>query len=123
MPTPGVARGTISFPLTRTRARDRLVLMLVCAVWRISGHGHARVATSGSCVMSEFKQADRHACDGRVSVDRAYDDGDLYTLTVEHDGVVQTLTMSAFNASRVFVGIACMLRIPLSQRVQKEIKL
>lgn len=70
--------------------------------------------------MSEFKQAERLPLDGEIGVARQ--GVDHFVLHVENGGVREQMTVSKFNAARVFGALALFLEIPLPPKVKKAIK-
>ena len=70
--------------------------------------------------MGRFVQAARLPGDGTVSLRR---DGDHLEVSVTTDGVVSSVRMSEYNASRIFAFLAIFLEIPLPAQLGKAIKL
>jgi hypothetical protein len=71
--------------------------------------------------MTDFVQAERRLEDGAISVSRGAP-GMLH-LSVVTDGKEEGITLSEYNAARIFGCIAVMLGIPLGNKVGKAIKL
>lgn len=69
----------------------------------------------------DFVQAPRRPEDGAISVSRV--EPGMLRLSVVTDGQEETITLSEYNAARIFAGIALMLHIPLGRAVGKAIKL
>lgn len=70
--------------------------------------------------MSEFKQAERHPGDGPMYVGK--EGGEHVRIECTTDGKPQTMLLSAFNAARVFGGLALALGIPLPSSIGEAIK-
>ncbi len=68
-----------------------------------------------------FKQAERLVGDGLVRVH--HNDDESLTVSVMRNGTIEHITLSEFNAARVFGMIGLMLGIPLTKAVGKAIKL
>jgi hypothetical protein len=71
--------------------------------------------------MDDLKMPERQPGDGTASV-QAPTDG-VIAISVTTDGEAQAITMSRYNAWRVFGMLALMLGLPLSAKVGKAIKL
>lgn len=71
--------------------------------------------------MATFVQPPRTPSDGAVSVRHPTDD--IIEIEVTTNGVTSNISMSTYNATRVFAMLSLMLRIPLSTAVGKAIKL
>lgn len=70
--------------------------------------------------MSDGKQPPRAETDGAV---RVWWDGDDLCVSCETDGKGQMVKMGEFNAWRIFGMMAVLLKVTLSKKVSKGIKL
>ena len=68
-----------------------------------------------------FKQSPRTAIDGPVKVDRNVDES--LTISAKHGADEQSLTVTPYNASRLYAMIGLLLGIPHHPSVGKAIKL
>lgn len=72
--------------------------------------------------MSNFVQAPRGSADGAVTVSRDCPPG-MLRLSAETNDEIETITLSEYNAARLFGMLSLFLNIPLSAKVGKAIKL
>lgn len=63
----------------------------------------------------------RQPCDGQISVQRP-GTGDIY-ISVTHNGIEQGLTMSDWNARRIFGSLSVILELPLAKSAAKKIQM